>query len=60
MLFNGAIYLWNSYLKFFKYPQNDAKLLPELIPLLKDYFDIMKKALKDIESKQITDYVKTS
>lgn len=57
MLFNGAIFLWNTYLKFFKNPQNDAKLLPELLPLLRDYFDIMKKSLKEIESKQITDYV---
>jgi hypothetical protein len=29
----------------------------EIIPMLKDYFDIMKNCLKELEKKQITDYV---
>jgi hypothetical protein len=30
----------------------------EIIPMLKDYFDVMKNCLKELEKKQITDYVK--
>ena len=51
LLFNGAIYIWNSYLPYFRVPQNDAKLLPEILPMLKDYFDVMKKSLKELENK---------
>lgn len=57
LLFNGAIIIWNSYLPYFRSPQNDAKLLPEITPLLREYFDVMKKSLKELENKQITDYV---
>lgn len=31
--------------------------MPEIILMLKDYFDVMKKSLKELENKQITDYV---
>jgi hypothetical protein len=51
LLFNGAIFIWNSFLPYFKKPKNDSKLLPELFPMLKDYFDVMKKSLKELENK---------
>jgi hypothetical protein len=56
MIFNGAIYTWNNYLLTFKNPLNDEKLLPEILDLLKAYFESMKSSIKDIEKKMLADY----
>ena len=31
--------------------------MPEIMPMLKEYFDVLKNCLKELEKKQITDYV---
>ena len=35
---------------------NDSKLLPDVTPLLKDYFEAMKATLKQVEGKNIVFY----
>lgn len=56
LVFNGGIYIWNNFLPIFRNPINDNKLLPEITNLLKEFFEIMKNSLKEIEKKQINDY----
>ena len=56
LIFNGAIFIWNNYLPVFRNPSNDVKLLPEIATLLKEFFEIMKNSLKELEKKQIIDY----
>jgi hypothetical protein len=56
LVFNGAIYIWNNFLPIFRNPINDNKMLPEITNLLKEFFEIMKNSLKEIEKKQINDY----
>ena len=56
LVFNGAIYIWNNFLTIFRNPINDSKLLPEITNLLKEFFEIMKNSLKEIEKKLINDY----
>lgn len=56
LVFNGAIYVWNNFLTIFRNPINDSKLLPEITNLLKEFFEIMKNSLKEIEKKNINDY----
>ena len=40
----------------FRNPINDSKLLPEITNLLKEFFEVMKNSLKEIEKKSINDY----
>ena len=56
LIFNGGIQIWNNYLPIFRNPTNDQKLYAEIPQMLKEYFEIMKNALKEIEKKQIDDY----
>lgn len=56
LVFNGAIYIWNNFLTVFRNPINDSKLLPEITNLLKEFFEVMKNSLKEIEKKSINDY----
>ncbi len=51
LVFNGAINIWNSFLPIFRNPINDNKLLPEITNLLKEFFEVMKNSLKEIEKK---------
>jgi len=56
LIFNGAITIWNQYLHLFKDSTNDTQLLPDIQKLLKEFFEVMKNALKDIENRKIVDY----
>ena len=40
----------------FKNPLNDEKLLPDIVELLKSYFEAIKNSIKDIEKKMMADY----
>lgn len=51
LVFNGGIYIWNNFLPVFRNPINDNKLLSELTNLLKEFFEVMKNSLKEIEKK---------
>jgi hypothetical protein len=31
--------------------------MPEILPMLKEYFEKLKSCLKELEKRQITDYV---
>lgn len=48
LAFNGAICLWNNFLHIFRVTTNDSKLTPQLLPLLREYFEHMKATLKAI------------
>lgn len=56
LIFNGAICLWNNFVHIFRVTANDAKLRPDLAPLLKDYFEAMRNALKEVEAKGVVYY----
>jgi len=43
-------------LHLFKDSTNDTQLLPDIQKLLKEFFEVMKNALKDIENRKIVDY----
>lgn len=57
-MFNGAIYIWNNYLNYFRDPTVDAKLLDVIAPLLKKTFDSLGRMVKETEKKNIVDYEK--
>lgn len=40
----------------FRVTANDPKLRPDLTPLIKDYFDAMRNALKEMETKGVVYY----
>ena len=56
LIFNGAINIWNNYLDIFRHPMNDSKLLDRMSDLLKEFFDVMKNSLKQLEEMNITDF----
>jgi hypothetical protein len=56
LVFNGAICLWNNFLHIFRVTANDVKLRPDLVPLLKDYFEAMRNSLREIETKGVVYY----
>lgn len=49
--FNGAICVWNNFLHLFRVIANDSKLRPDVVDLLKDYFEAMRIILKEVETK---------
>lgn len=56
LIFNGAVCLWNNFIHVFRVTANDTRLRPDLSALLKDYFEAMRNALRDIETKGVVNY----
>jgi hypothetical protein len=48
--------VWNNYLSIFRNPLNDNKVMPEVVGMLREYFEVMRGAIREIEKRMVPDY----